>query len=137
MVKVWDYEAEKNVPFNFQAFIGHTYPLKSIMFCPVDNNTVISCGEKDGIYIWNFYGDTQTQYAHQPIEERTQEEGGASKNATMLDKLRATRKETKKQGTLAEDSFILPSFKVLSPIDIEQQEEALTEEYSLNYIKTR
>lgn len=25
MVKMWDYEAQKTTPFNFQSFIGHTY----------------------------------------------------------------------------------------------------------------
>jgi hypothetical protein len=34
------------------------------MFCPTDNSTIISCGEKDGIYLWNFYGDIRTQFAH-------------------------------------------------------------------------
>ena len=39
------------------------------MFCPNDNSYVISAGEKDGIYIWSFYGDTKTQFAHQVTEE--------------------------------------------------------------------
>ena len=64
MLKVWDYEATKTVPFFFQAFIGHTYPVRNLMFCPNDNSYVISAGEKDGIYIWSFYGDTKTQFAH-------------------------------------------------------------------------
>ena len=64
MLKVWDYEASKTTPYYFQAFIGHTYPVKGAMFCPTDNSTIISCGEKDGIYLWNFYGDIRTQFAH-------------------------------------------------------------------------
>jgi len=27
MVKIWDYEVSKTVPYFFQSFIGHTYPL--------------------------------------------------------------------------------------------------------------
>lgn len=69
MLKVWDYEASKTVPFFFQAFIGHTYAVKSLMFCPIDNGLVLSAGEKDGIYLWNFYGDIKTQFGHTAIEE--------------------------------------------------------------------
>ncbi len=71
MVKVWDYEANKTVPFFFQAFIGHTYAVKSLMFCPLDNGLVLSAGEKDGIYLWNFYGDIKTPYAHSVLEEQS------------------------------------------------------------------
>jgi WD40 repeat protein len=34
MVKIWDYEAQKTVPYYFQSFIGHTYPITSIIFNP-------------------------------------------------------------------------------------------------------
>jgi WD40 repeat protein len=37
MVKIWDYEAQKTVPYYFQSFIGHTYPLSSIIFNPRNN----------------------------------------------------------------------------------------------------
>lgn len=37
MIKVWDYEANRTNPFYFQAFIGHTYPVNSLQFCPDDN----------------------------------------------------------------------------------------------------
>jgi WD40 repeat protein len=60
MLKVWDYEAQKSLPYFFQAFIGHTYPVRGAMFCPSDNSTVISVGDKDGIYLWNFNGDVRT-----------------------------------------------------------------------------
>lgn len=36
MVKVWDYEAHKTVPYFFQAFIGHTNAVRNLMFNPVD-----------------------------------------------------------------------------------------------------
>ena len=64
MVKVWDYEASKTIPYFFQSFIGHTYPVNNLLFNPLDNSTVFSSGEKDGIYVWSFYGDTQTNYGH-------------------------------------------------------------------------
>lgn len=64
MLKVWDYEAQKTAPYYFQAFIGHTYPVRGAMFCPTDNGTLLSIGEKDGIYLWSFHGDVRTQYAH-------------------------------------------------------------------------
>ena len=62
LLKLWDYDAQKTVPFYFQAFIGHTYPLVSAMFNPLDNGMVISAAENDGIYIWQFHGDTHTNY---------------------------------------------------------------------------
>jgi len=52
LIKIWDYEAQKTVPFFYQAFIGHTFPITDVMFNPCDNNTVISTADKDGIYIW-------------------------------------------------------------------------------------
>ena len=64
MLKVWDYEAQKTIPYYFQAFIGHTYPVRAVMFCPSDNTTILSAGDKDGIYLWSFYGDVRTQFAH-------------------------------------------------------------------------
>lgn len=71
MIKVWDYEANKTIPYFFQSFIGHTYPVKCLMFNPLDNGVVFSAGEKDGIYVWSFYGDTQTEYSHRNLEEIT------------------------------------------------------------------
>mmetsp|Transcript_22941 Transcript_22941/g.22257 ORF Transcript_22941/g.22257 Transcript_22941/m.22257 type:complete len:218 (-) Transcript_22941:2310-2963(-) len=65
MIKVWDYEADKPTPFYFQTFIGHIYPPNNVIFNPVDNSIVVSAGEKDGLYFWKFYGDTQTQFVHQ------------------------------------------------------------------------
>jgi len=62
MVKIWDYDAQKTIPFFFQSFIGHTYPLTAIIFNPRNNNQVISVGERDGIYIWDFNGDMEGDY---------------------------------------------------------------------------
>ena len=68
LIKMWDYDAQKTVPFFYQAFIGHTYPLVKTMFNPLDNGMVVSAAENDGIYIWSFYGDTKSNY-HPQIEE--------------------------------------------------------------------
>jgi WD40 repeat protein len=64
ILKIWDYEAQKTIPYYFQAFIGHTYPVRGVMFCPSDNSTIMTAGDKDGIYLWNFHGDVRTQFAH-------------------------------------------------------------------------
>jgi WD40 repeat protein len=97
MLKVWDYEAQKTLPYFFQAFIGHTYPVQAVMFCPSDNTTVMSCGDKDGIYLWTFHGDVRTQFAHQAehdggfvsvLEEETRPKG-------VLERIRDSKKEAK------------------------------------------
>lgn len=62
LLKIWDYDAQKTVPYYFQAFIGHTYPLVNAMFNPLDNGMVISAAENDGIYIWQFHGDTHSNF---------------------------------------------------------------------------
>jgi hypothetical protein len=36
------------------------------MFNPQNNKTIYTSGEKDGIYVWRFYGDTSTN--HYPAE---------------------------------------------------------------------
>lgn len=64
MIRVWDYEAQKTIPYYFQSFIGHTYPVRNLIFNPTDNSVIISAGEKDGIYFWSFYGDTETKFVH-------------------------------------------------------------------------
>lgn len=124
MVKVWDYEANKTLPFYFQAFIGHTYAVKSLMFCPLDNGLVLSAGEKDGIYLWNFYGDIKTSYAHSALEDLTsqkvnsEKESIGTKGQSVLERLRTTRKENKQNLALQQDAIILPSFKPLNPVDM-------------------
>ena len=122
MLKVWDYEAQKTAPYYFQAFIGHTYPVRGVMFCPNDNSTIMSVGDKDGIYLWSFYGDVRTQFAHSAIEgedvySERQEESKRPKSGSVLEKLRATKKEAKHYqpalGALKEGSFVLPPFRQL------------------------
>lgn len=67
MLKIWDYEAQKTVPYYFQSFIGHTYPLSSIIFNPRNNNQIISVGERDGIFIWDFNGEVETENQVPPL----------------------------------------------------------------------
>ena len=57
LVKVWDYEAQKNVPFYYESYIGHISPVGQVLFNPLDNNMVFSIGDADGIFVWNFNGD--------------------------------------------------------------------------------
>jgi len=59
---------------------------------------VISAGEKDGIYLWQFYGDTQTQFAYQaePYEEEEEEVAKTkSQGGGILERLRTGKKEAK------------------------------------------
>lgn len=123
MLKAWDYEANKTSPYYFQAFIGHTYPVRGVMFCPSDNSTIMSVGDKDGIYLWNFYGDTQTQFAHPPalVEAESEQVGEhkRSKSGSVLERLRNNKKEQKLQhvtamGQLKEGSFVLPPFRQMT-----------------------
>jgi WD40 repeat protein len=105
MLKAWDYEASKTSPYFFQAFIGHTYPVRGVMFCPNDNSTIMSIGDKDGIYMWSFYGDIRTQFSHALMEDEVAspiQEGGEHKRArsgSVLERLRNSKKEQKLQVT--------------------------------------
>ena len=80
------------MPHFFQAFIGHTYPLVSTMFNPLDNNMVISAAENDGIYIWTFNGDTRTNF-HPQADENAAEQATATQieglhEPTVLERMR-------------------------------------------------
>ncbi len=113
LLKMWDYDAQKTVPHFFQAFIGHTYPVVSTMFNPLDNGMVISAAENDGIYIWQFHGDVHSNYHPQEQEEQApgyQIDRDALHEPTVLERMRASVKE-KRKPKLAEFSFIVPEFK--------------------------
>ena len=62
LIKLWDIDAQTTSPTFYQAFIGHTFPVLNTIFNPLDNNMIISAGDKDGILIWEFHGDTQTNF---------------------------------------------------------------------------
>ena len=62
MLRIWDYEATNTNAYFFQSFIGHTYPLSSLIFNPCKKDQIISIGREDGIFIWEFNGDVDTDY---------------------------------------------------------------------------
>jgi hypothetical protein len=39
-----------------------------LIFNPLNNGAVYSAGEKDGIYVWNFYGDIKSKFAHDEVK---------------------------------------------------------------------
>jgi len=83
MLKVWDYEADKTLPYFYQCFIGHTGTINSLMFNKRNNQQVFSCGPKDGLYIWSFYGDTKTPFhyaSERPEKDANLSAMSASKN---------------------------------------------------------
>ena len=122
ILKVWDFDANKTSPQFFQAFIGHTYPVRSVMFCPSDNATIISAGDKDGIYLWNFYGDVRTQFAHAPEELPEKEVLKESKSSgSVLEKLRNSKKESKylaqyEAAEIKEGTFVVPAFRAVQVV---------------------
>lgn len=69
LIKIWDYDAQTTTPSHFQAFIGHTFPVVNALFNPWDNNMVFSAGQNDGIFIWQFHGDTHTNFFPQLDED--------------------------------------------------------------------
>lgn len=133
LLKVWDYSANKSVPYFYQAFIGHTYPIQKVIFSPIDNETIISIAGQDGIYIWEFHGDTrdgvfeEQQYNMNEEEDHDKENRSSAlvydRNAlhapTLLEKMRFSVKERKKP-KLAEYSF-----NVLDFIDCPNDQEAI------------
>ena len=89
------------------------------MFNPCDNNTVISSADKDGIYIWQFHGDTQTNYLPE-VEDDAAVLPSIDRNLlhqpTTLERMRMAVKE-KKKPKLAEFSFIVPAFEPAEQLD--------------------
>lgn len=98
MVKIWDYEAQKTVPYYFQSFIGHTYPINDIIFNPRNNEQIFSIGLRDGIYVWQFNGDIESDYkqghlAGQDMPSNQTIDG--EKPPSLLEKIRTTNKAKK------------------------------------------
>ena len=75
---------------------------------------VISAAENDGIYIWQFHGDTHSNF-HPPVDEAADQQALAIMDQlhepTVLERMRASVRE-KRKPKLAEFSFILPEFKL-------------------------
>ena len=110
MIKVWDYEANKTLPFYFQSFIGHTYPVNNLMFNPSNNGVVLSTGENDGIYVWGFAGDVHTSYSYQVGEDSPKK---PLKQQTALEKMRVERKQMKGSRLMDENAFEVPAFQAV------------------------
>lgn len=62
LLKIWDYQAQKAVPYWFQSYIGHTKPIVNAFFNPLDRGQIFSTADMDGIFIWDFNGDTETNF---------------------------------------------------------------------------
>lgn len=62
LIKIWDYEAQKTHPYYFQSFIGHTYPVTAVIFNPMNNGQIITVGQQDGIFIWEFNGEIEQDF---------------------------------------------------------------------------
>ena len=89
------------------------------MFNPLDNGMVISAAENDGIYIWTFAGDLNSNY-HPAIQgegdQIEQMDRDQLHEPTVLERMRMSVKE-KRKPKLAEFSFILPEMKVQEKCD--------------------
>jgi hypothetical protein len=68
-------------------------------------------GARDGIYIWEFNGDTETSYHPEATNESTQyiHDKALLHQPTMLERMRDSVKDRMKP-KLAKDSFIVPPF---------------------------
>ena len=114
LLKLWDSDAQKTVPYYFQAFIGHIYPVTACMFSPANNRTIYTTGEKDGIYVWRFYGDTQTNMypegadAHQEAYVEVPDRNKLNEPSN-LERMRMQVKELKKP-VLGAYAFVVPEF---------------------------
>ena len=110
---MWDYDAQSTVPYYFQAFIGHSYPVRKCIFNPHDNRVCYSVGSNGGLFVWSFDGNVEANFnaredAALPVA--TQIDRNALHEPTVLEKMRMSVKE-KKQPKLAEGSFIIPPFE--------------------------
>lgn len=125
LIKLWDYDAQTATPTHFQAFIGHTFPVVNTLFNPWDNNIIYSAGERDGIFIWQFHGDMQTNYFTQVEDDEQKQlmalsmqvDRDALHRPTELEQMRATVQE-RRRPRLAEFSFMMPEFKKTKDITL-------------------
>ena len=95
LVKVWDSEAPKSVPYFYQAFIGHTYGVQNVLINPADQGQVCTTAGEDGVFVWQFSGDTTTNFFPEKPEVRDEVPNEEAKpgHMTMLEKMRAQVKD--------------------------------------------
>ena len=116
LIKVWDFEAQKTTPYFYQAYIGHTYAVSQVMFDPRNNNRIFSMSH-DGLFVWDFRGDCQTQYLSEPLyRDRELKPLNRSKlhEPTVLERMRnAVKNKIKKK--LDDFCFVMPEFVEYNP----------------------
>ena len=91
------------------------------MFNPKNNSQVISVGQYDGIFIWDFNGDIDGDYKKEylsgqdmPITEEVE-----GKAPSLLEKIRTANKAKKAfRNQMSEDSFIIPEFKTIDQTNV-------------------
>lgn len=76
------------------------------MFNPEDNGTIYSIGEKDGIYVWKFYGDTTARPGNQESGFEYESSINSNSQKRSLEDMRNMAKELKKP-VLKEGSFVV------------------------------
>lgn len=119
LLKMWDY-SQKNSPYFFQAFIGHTFAVEQVMFNPCDNSMIFSKAGKDGVHVWKFNGDTQTNFMPR-VEEGPFEVKGVDPDKaaqpTVLEQMRAAAKARKAVNKIPETSFLVPAYQKVQTVD--------------------
>ena len=82
---------------------------------------IFTKGEKDGVLVWKFQGDTSTNYMP-PLDEGPFEIKGADPESaaqpTVLEQMRAAAKARKAQHKLPETSFCVPDYEKTQTMDI-------------------
>ena len=94
------------------------------MFNPKNNNQIISVGQYDGIFIWDFNGDVDGDYkkAYLSGQDLPITEESESKAPSLLEKIRTANKAKKAfRNQMSEDSFIIPEFKTLDQANVNFQ----------------
>ena len=88
------------------------------MFNPEDNWVIYSTGDKDGIYVWKFYGETAAAPGN-PDGQIGQEIVDRSdfREPTELEKMRNMVGELKKPQLLT-GSFVVPAFSVQENVSL-------------------
>lgn len=76
------------------------------MFNPEDNGTIYSIGEKDGIYVWKFFGDTTARPENQESGFEYESSINSNSQKRSLEDMRNMAKELKKP-VLKDGSFVI------------------------------
>lgn len=91
--------------------------MSAVFFNPRNNSQIITVGQKDGIFIWEFNGDiendfNQTHLSGMDMPAKEPEANGYEYHMSKLEKIRTTNKAKKHfRNQMSEDSFIIPEFR--------------------------